>query len=119
MTESQRISLYLKENNISTDTLSEMTGISAKRLKSILNNGKTMKLIEHIKIITALGVEPNAFLSVRKPGEKPFNESSPIIDKLMVNISALSEKNLGLLLHLSNGLLKNDYQKEKNMEVAL
>lgn len=125
MTVSQRINLYLKANDVSVDTLSGMTGISTKRLNSILTNGKPMRGNEFIKIITALKVEPNTFLKARKLDDKSFEESDPTFNKLMANILALSERNLRYLLVFSNGLLKNGYQKESRkesidkMEVAL
>ncbi len=123
MAVSHRIKLYLKANDVSVDALSEMTGISKKRLNSILNEGKTIRYNEFIKIVTALKVEPNTFLKARKPEDNPSGDNSTF-DKLMVNILELSEKNLVLLLSFSNGLLRNGYQNEhkksiSNMEVAL
>lgn len=126
MTVAQRINLYSKANDISVDTLSEMTGISTKRLNSILNEDKTIRYNEFVKIITALKAEPNTFLKARKSDDK-FSEDNSTFKKLMVNILALSERNLRLLLACSNGLLKNGYQKElkrdikslDKMEVAL
>lgn len=123
MTVAQRINLYLKANDVSVDTLSEMTGISTKRLNSILTNGKPMRGNEFIKIITALKVEPNTFLKARKLDDKSAEDNSTF-NKLMENISELSEKNLRYLLYFSNGLLKNGYQNEikksmNKMEVAL
>ncbi len=121
MTVSQRINLYLKANDISVNTLSEMTGISTKRLNSILTSGKPIRHGDFIKIIIALKVEPNKFLEARMP------EHNSTFNKLMANILTLSERNLRLLLACSNGLLKNGYQKEirkdiksmDKMEVAL
>lgn len=124
MTVAQRINLYLKANNISVDVLSEMLCISTKRFNSILNEGKTIRYNEFIKIITALKVEPNTFLKARKLDDKSAEDNSTF-NKLMVNILELSDKNLELLLCFSNGLLKNGYQKElkkvsmDGVEVAL
>lgn len=124
MTVAQRINFYLKANDISVDALSEMTGISTKRFNSILNEGKTIRYNEFIKIITALKVEPNTFLKARNPEDKSSEDNSTF-NKLMINILDLSDKNLELLLCFSNGLLKNGYQKElkkvsmDEVEVAL
>ncbi len=116
MTVSQRINLYLKANDISVDTLSEMTGVSTKRLNSILTSGKTMRHGDFLKIIIALNVEPNTFLKARKPEDKS-SEGNSTFNKLMVNILTLSERNLRLLLACSNGLLKNGYQKELKKDI--
>lgn len=127
MTVAQRINFYLKANDISVNSLSKMTGISTKRLNSILTSGKPMRYGDFLKIILALEVEPNTFLEPKKPGEILTEESNNTFKRLMVNILQMSERNLKLLLSCSNGLLKNGYQKElkkdlksmDKMEVAL
>lgn len=74
----QRISNYLQENCISESSLSRMSGISTKRLKTILTSGKPIRFIELEKIINALNVDPNKFLIARKPVGKSVEETNSI-----------------------------------------
>lgn len=66
----QKIKQFLEKNNISQTQLSIETKIPLPKLNLALNEKRRLTLEEIEVICWALKVEPNKFLTPRKPGKK-------------------------------------------------
>jgi len=66
----QKIKQFLEKNNISQTQLSIETKIPLPKLNLALNEKRRLTLEEIEVICWALNVEPNKFLTPRKPGRR-------------------------------------------------